>query len=141
MLIFYDLILKRQRLRWFGHVQRSGDSLMGEVFKIEIKGRRSPGQLKKNWKKVMEEGMKRLEENEEVIGDRIRRRCIIVCPTPQKMLVVVRRRVAQDPTRRNLFFKNSFSTFSSSFFGQTSQPFMMVTIAEMPGLVPAAAPG
>ena len=52
-------VLKRNRLRMFGHVARRGtDEPLGKVWCLEAPGRRPPGRPKKTWAKNVEENLR-----------------------------------------------------------------------------------
>ena len=48
-----DLILKKRRLRWYGHVERSNGAVK-TAFDIQVDGKRGPGMPKMTWKQLME---------------------------------------------------------------------------------------
>ena len=47
-----DLILKKRRLRWYGHVERSNGAV--KACDIQIDGKRGPGRPKMTWKQLAE---------------------------------------------------------------------------------------
>ena len=68
-------VLKRNRLRMFGHVARRGsEEPLGKVRCLEAPGRRPPGRPKKTWAKNVEENLKEagLEEQDALDRDRWR---------------------------------------------------------------------
>ena len=48
-----DLILKKRRLRWYGHVKRSNGAVK-ITFHIQVEGKREPGRPKMTWKQLTE---------------------------------------------------------------------------------------
>ena len=52
-----DVALRRKRLRWFGHVQRS-TSWIGRVCSLDVGGRRSRGRPRKTWCEVLRNDLK-----------------------------------------------------------------------------------
>ena len=46
-----DLILKERRLKWYGHVERSNDSVK-TTFDIQVDGKCGPGRPKMIWKQL-----------------------------------------------------------------------------------------
>ena len=76
-------VLRRRRLRWFGHVKRrdEGDPLR-RVGELIVEGRRPPGRPRKSWKKTIEEDMRVVGAQEEDAMDRDRWRGIIKRQTP-----------------------------------------------------------
>ena len=48
-----DLILKENRLRWYGHIQRS-NSAIKSAYDIQVEGKRRPGRPKMTWKQLTE---------------------------------------------------------------------------------------
>ena len=55
-----DLILKKKRLQWYGHVERS-NSAVKTAFDIQVDGKRGPGRPKMRWKQLTREGLQRVE--------------------------------------------------------------------------------
>ena len=52
----------RRRLGWFGHVDRRDEwDALGRVWLVEVPGCRLPGRLRKTWKKIMEEELRRFQ--------------------------------------------------------------------------------
>ncbi len=79
-------ILRRNRLRWFGHVNRLDDSrLVKQVLRWVPKGgKRRRGRPRKNWRSTVEDDLEILdmtwEETEEIAGDKtIWRSCVAQC--------------------------------------------------------------
>ena len=71
-------VLKRNRLRMFGHVARRGiDEPLGKVRRLEAPGRRPPGRPKKTWAKNVEENLREAGVEEEEALERERWRVII----------------------------------------------------------------
>src|SRR6266536_4933423 len=51
--------IKESRLRWYGHVMRSGDdSTLKNIMDAEVRGRRSKGRQKKRWIDLVRQDMK-----------------------------------------------------------------------------------
>ena len=66
--------LRRNRLRWFGHVKRRGEgSAIGRSMRMEVPGRRPMGRPKKSWRRCIEEdkeGLRIEKDTAENKGDR-----------------------------------------------------------------------
>jgi len=55
-------VLKRNRLRWYGHVRRrDNDHVLSKEAEMEVEGVRPRGRLKKTWKQCVEQGYERKE--------------------------------------------------------------------------------
>ena len=55
------------RLKWFGHVKyRDENSILRRTMELEVEGRRPVGRPKKNWSKVVEEDMRKLNITEDM---------------------------------------------------------------------------
>ncbi len=77
-----EVLLHRNRLRWFGHARRSEEGhIVKQELNFEVEGRRPPGRPKKTWRKVVEEDMTVLNITEEMAMDRQRWRRLIFRPT------------------------------------------------------------
>ena len=51
--------IKESRLRWYGHVKRSGDdSFLKNIMDAEVRGRRSQGRQRKRWIDLVRQDMK-----------------------------------------------------------------------------------
>ena len=48
-----NLLLKKRRLRWYGHVERSNGAVK-TAFDIQVDGKRRPGRPKMTWKQLKE---------------------------------------------------------------------------------------
>ena len=48
-----DLILKKRRLPWYGHVERSNGAVK-TAFDIQVDGKRGPARPKMTWKQLTE---------------------------------------------------------------------------------------
>ena len=49
------LVLEQNRLRWYGHALRKGDSdWVKKCMEYEVEGARSRGRSKKNWREIVE---------------------------------------------------------------------------------------
>ena len=54
-----DVVLRRKRLRWFGHVKRRGQAEpLGKIMELEADGRRPRGRPKKSWRRTVEADMR-----------------------------------------------------------------------------------
>ena len=51
-------ILRRRRLRWFGHIERKEDEWIKKSLIMDVAGVRPPGRPKKPWMEVVESDMK-----------------------------------------------------------------------------------
>ena len=47
--------IREARLRWYGHVERSGDTSIRRAMKLEVHGLRSRGRQKKRWMDMIQE--------------------------------------------------------------------------------------
>ena len=75
--------LRRNRLRWFGHVKRRGeDSAVGRAMRMEVPGRRPVGRPKKSWRRCIEGDMEDLGIEEDTAEIRDEWRKAIARPTP-----------------------------------------------------------
>ena len=71
-------VLKRNRLRMFGHVARRGiNEPLGKIRRLEAPGRRPPGRPKKTWAKNVEENLREAGVEEEDALERESWRVII----------------------------------------------------------------
>ena len=52
-----DLVLRCNRLRWFGHVKRS-ELYTGQILDLEMEGNRSTGRPKKRWLDTIKEDLR-----------------------------------------------------------------------------------
>ena len=79
-----ETIVRRKRLRWFGHVKRriEGEPI-GRISNLEIEGRRSHVRPKESWRKTLEEDMGIMNIREEDAHDRAKWKSLINRPTPQ----------------------------------------------------------
>ena len=76
-------VLRRRRLRWFGHVKRRDEEdPLRRVGELVVEGRRPPGRPRKSWRKTVEEDMRKVGAQEEDALDRDRWRGIIKRQTP-----------------------------------------------------------
>src|SRR6218665_3154933 len=50
--------IREARLRWYGHVERSGDTNIRRIMKSEVQGLRSRGRQKKRWMDMIQEDLK-----------------------------------------------------------------------------------
>ena len=64
-------VVRRSRLRWFGHVERlSADNWVSVCRGIEVAGSRGRGRGRKTWNECVVEDMRRLRLKREVAQDR-----------------------------------------------------------------------
>ena len=64
-------ILRRNRLRWFGHVERRGKgSVLKTVEDVEVDGVKPRGRPKNTWKKTIEEDLKKIGLQKNICQDR-----------------------------------------------------------------------
>ena len=76
-------VLKRNRLRMFGHVARRGSNEpLGKIRRLEAPGRRPPGRPKKTWAKNVEENLREAGAKEEDAMERESWRVILTCDAP-----------------------------------------------------------
>ncbi len=64
----FEEVLRKIRLRWFGHVRR--EHILRQAVNFEVEGRRPPGRPKKTLRKVVEEDMRMMNIVEEMALDR-----------------------------------------------------------------------
>src|SRR6218665_3416810 len=50
--------IREARLRWYGHVERSGDTNIRRIMKSRVQGLRSRGRQKKRWMDMIQEDLK-----------------------------------------------------------------------------------
>ena len=71
-------VLRRSRLRWFGHVlRRSEGDWLQKVRELEVEGRRSAGRPRKTWDQTISEDLRALQLDPALAIDRVRWRCEI----------------------------------------------------------------
>jgi len=76
-------VLKRNRLRWYGHVRRrDNDHVLSKAAKMEVEGVRPRGRLKKTWKQCVEQDMRERNNGEENTHNRKEWKRLIQCLTP-----------------------------------------------------------
>lgn len=76
-------VVRRGRLRWFGHVKRAGEGgAMGRAMGVRVEGRRSQGRPRKTWSGCVEGDLVRLGVGEEEALDMAVCRRLIGRPTP-----------------------------------------------------------
>ena len=57
-IVAVEVMLRRRRLKWFGHVERRGvEDPLGRVQLVEAPGRRPRGRPKKTWRSTVEEDL------------------------------------------------------------------------------------
>ena len=78
-----DVLLRRRRLRWFGHVKRRGqEEPLSKIMELEVDGRRPRGCPKKSWRKIVEADMRLVGVSEVDALDRAKWRKQISRQTP-----------------------------------------------------------
>jgi len=61
-------VLKRNRLRWYGHVRRRDNHhVLSKAAEMEVEGVRPRGRLKRTWKRCVEQDMRERNIGEENI--------------------------------------------------------------------------
>ena len=76
-------VLRKQRLRWFGHVKRMEEnSILRRAMNLQLNGRKPVGRPKKTWQACIKEDLTVLNISEEAAYDRVKWRGLITCPTP-----------------------------------------------------------
>ena len=64
-------VLKRNRLRWYGHVtRRDNDHVLSKATEMEVEGVRPRGRPKKTWKRCVEQDLRERNIGEENIHNR-----------------------------------------------------------------------
>src|ERR1700733_2360735 len=78
--------IREARLRWYGHVERSGDTSIRRAMKLEVQGLRSRGRQKKRWMDMIQEDLKSLNLKPEDTGrrDMWRQRIRVADPSPAR---------------------------------------------------------
>src|SRR6218665_2183309 len=76
--------IREARLRWYGHVERSGDTNIRRTMKLEVQGLRSRGRQKKRWMDMIQGDLKSLNLKPEDTGrrDMWRQRIRVPDPSP-----------------------------------------------------------
>ena len=78
-------IIRRARLRWFGHVFRMDDTNeVKKVMNMQVEGRTPVGRPKLTWEKVVDEDIKRLKWKKEDANDREKWRNMVRDVQPQQ---------------------------------------------------------
>ena len=76
-------VLRRTRLRWFGHVSRREEGhIIKRAMDLEVGGRRPAGRPRRRWRQCIEEDMRFLNITEDMAGDRNQWKRLIRGPTP-----------------------------------------------------------
>jgi hypothetical protein len=71
-------VMRRGRLRWFGHVMRRGeDDWLKKCMNLEVGGTRRPGRPRKTWEEVVRRDMRDLNLNREMALDRAEWRRVV----------------------------------------------------------------
>src|SRR6218665_2632096 len=80
--------IREARLRWYGHVERSGDTNIRRIMKSEVQGLRSRGRQKKRWMDMIQEDLKFLNLKPDDTGRRNlwRQRIRVADPSPADLL-------------------------------------------------------
>src|SRR6218665_3970681 len=78
------VMMYEARLRWYGHVERSGDTNIRRTMKLEVQGLRSRGRQKKRWMDMIQEDLKFLNPKPDDTGrrDMWRQRIRVADPSP-----------------------------------------------------------
>ena len=72
-------VIQRNRLRWFGHVERmDNDNWVKKCMTLEVCGRREPGRPKKTWEQVIASDLRELGVSRSLAQDRLNWRKTIV---------------------------------------------------------------
>jgi hypothetical protein len=50
--------LRQHRLRWYGHVQRSQNTVVQNIVRLEVPGVRPKGRPKKSWRQTLDEDLR-----------------------------------------------------------------------------------
>src|SRR6218665_282878 len=76
--------IREARLRWYGHVERSGDTNIRRIMKSEVQGLRSRGRQKKRYMDMIQEDLKFLNLKPDDTGgrDMWRQRIRVADPSP-----------------------------------------------------------
>ena len=65
------ITMRRNRLRWFGHVERRGDaSWLKKVRQVEVRGNRPKGRPRLTWSRVIERDLREWKLKKEDAKDR-----------------------------------------------------------------------
>ena len=77
------MVLRRNRLRWYGHVKRREEGhIIRRAMELEVEARRGRGRPKKTWSSCIQEDLRKLNLREEDIHDRREWERLIRRPTP-----------------------------------------------------------
>ena len=75
--------MKEKRLRWYGHIQRRGEShCCRKVSEIKLEGKRKKGRPQMRWKDKLKAGMKEMNLKDEDCQDREKWRKCTAMPDP-----------------------------------------------------------
>ena len=78
-------VLRKQRLRWFGHVKRREEnSILRKAVDLKLSGRNPAGQPQKTWQACIKEDLTLLNVREGTAHDRVEWQGFIECPTPTR---------------------------------------------------------
>ena len=64
-----EVVMRRRRLRWYGHVER-GDDGIRSARDLKVEGKRGRGRPKKTWAQTVEKDMKEMGLKREDAHDR-----------------------------------------------------------------------
>ena len=67
-----DVVMRRRRLRWFGHVERKEDSWAKHCMEMDIPGKKPKGRPKKTWWECVQKDMKEVGLKRDDAMDRIK---------------------------------------------------------------------
>ena len=76
--------VRHRRLRWFGHVERAADTIIGQALVLPVDGRRPPGRPKKTWLDCVNEDLEALGIKEDTTLDREKWRRVIAASNPSR---------------------------------------------------------
>ncbi len=83
--VYVKTVLRRERVRWFGHVKREGEeTVLGVLERLEVEGRRPVGRPRKMWRCIQED-LALMGLNEHRAEDRVEWRKAIKRPTAQEV--------------------------------------------------------
>ena len=76
-------VLRRSRLRWYGHVKRrEDDHILRRALDMDVDGVRPRGRPRKVWRRCVEENMREININLEAVHNRREWMRLINRPTP-----------------------------------------------------------
>ena len=76
-------VLRRSRLRWYGHVRRrEDDHILRRASEMEVEGVRPRGRPRRTWRRCVEEDMRETNIREETVYNRREWERLLNRPTP-----------------------------------------------------------